>query len=386
MAHSKSKPTNGAVGLAGQFLAVEADLNGILLEREDVIRGITLGILSRQHTYLLGPPGTAKSLLVTETVRRMTGFQSFIQLMTRFTEPGELFGPVSIPALQKGRYERVTTGMLPESHIVFLDEIFKANSAILNALLTILNERRYRNGTQMKQAALESCIGASNELPQGEDLGALYDRFIQRFFVPAIQEDQNFIQLLSLGSILVPTVTVSASDVAKAQANVEGVTISQDVLQAILKIRTATRQAGIFASDRRYRQALGIIKAQAWLSGRDHAVLEDLLVFRNILWSDPDSRTKVAGLVLPIAAPHLQEIQGILDKLPGLMNIIVDGDSDLDAKKKAMQRMKVEEKLAKKAASDAGKGTEAERIFTKVTATLRRARVVYGAAVGLGEE
>ncbi len=137
-------------------------------------------MLAGEHAVLIGPPGTAKSALI-RTFARLTHAQYFEYLLTRFTEPNEIFGPVDIGAFREGRYERRTEGMLPQAEIVFLaDEVFKSNSAILNALLTLLNERRYTSGGQAMKCPLLSAFGASNEVPGDETLTAIYDRFILR--------------------------------------------------------------------------------------------------------------------------------------------------------------------------------------------------------------
>jgi MoxR-like ATPase len=168
--------------------AIERELIGSLIERDEVIRAALVALLSQEHLVILGPPGTAKSALVTKLSQRISpqngsGLRSFAYLMTRFTTPEELFGPVSVSGLKKDEYKRITTGKLVEAELVFLDEIFKASSAILNALLKIANERVFNNGNQEIKAPLISMLGASNEMPQGGELEALWDRFLLRFRV-----------------------------------------------------------------------------------------------------------------------------------------------------------------------------------------------------------
>src|ERR1017187_2135684 len=149
------------------------------LGKDEVIRLLLIATIAGEHAVLIGPPGTAKSALL-RTFSRLISAQYFEYLLTRFTEPNEIFGPVDIGAFREGRYERRTEGMLPEAEIVFLDEVFKSNSAILNALLTLLNERRYTSGGRVLRCPLLSAFGASNEVPGDETLTAIYDRFILR--------------------------------------------------------------------------------------------------------------------------------------------------------------------------------------------------------------
>src|SRR5271168_1644213 len=155
------------------------ELQERFLGKDEVIRLLIVAAIAGEHAVLIGPPGTAKSALI-RTFSRLLDARYFEYLLTRFTEPNEIFGPVAIAAFREGRYERRTEGMLPTAEIVFLDEVFKSNSAILNALLTLLNERRYASGGHVLKCPLLSAFGASNEVPSDETLTAIYDRFILR--------------------------------------------------------------------------------------------------------------------------------------------------------------------------------------------------------------
>src|SRR3954469_17792559 len=154
-------------------------LESRFLGKDEVIRLLLIAVVAGEHAVLVGPPGTAKSALI-RMFARLLQANYFEYLLTRFTEPNELFGPVDISAFRKGRYQRRVEGMLPTAEVVFLDEVFKSNSAILNALLTLLNERRYTSGGAVLECPLLSCFGASNEVPTDETLGAIFDRFLLR--------------------------------------------------------------------------------------------------------------------------------------------------------------------------------------------------------------
>src|SRR5580693_7428392 len=149
------------------------------LGKDEIVRLLLVATIAGEHAVLVGPPGTAKSALI-RTFARLMQARYFEYLLTRFTEPNEIFGPVDLAAFREGRYERRTEGMLPEAEIVFLDEVFKSNSAILNALLTLLNERTFTSGGQVVRVPLLSAFGASNEVPTDETLTAIFDRFILR--------------------------------------------------------------------------------------------------------------------------------------------------------------------------------------------------------------
>ncbi len=166
---------------------VRDELEQSFVERGDVIDGALVALLARPHVLLIGPPGTAKSMLADELCRRIEGAAYFQWLLTKFTTPEELFGAVSLKALEADEYRRVTTHKLPEAHIAFLDEVFKANSSILNAILTLMNERRFHNGRESSTVPLLTLFGATNELPEDDELAALYDRFLVRFVVGYVQ-------------------------------------------------------------------------------------------------------------------------------------------------------------------------------------------------------
>jgi MoxR-like ATPase len=315
---------------------VRRELKELFIERDELVDGALAAVLSKQHMLMLGPPGTAKSMLAKEVCRRIGGVY-FEWLLTKFTTPEEIFGPVSLPALEQGRYERVTAGKLPEAEIAFLDEIFKANSAILNALLTLLNERQYHQGSSVRSVPLESLLAASNELPEEDELGALYDRFLLRYTVGYIDKDHRFARLLELEDDSPADCTVlTPADLDALQAATAQVTIPREVIEDIIAIRRELGTQGVIASDRRYRQALSVLRAAALLDGRGSVAPRDLSWLEHVLWSDPEQHEQVVKAVAKIATGHEEEARRLLAQAREISAYAHRAWPDIDARNRAI--------------------------------------------------
>ena len=251
--------TNAIMGPQDKLKKIREELKQTFLERADLIDGALAALLSSHHLLIIGPPGTAKSMLADELCRRIDGANYFQWLLTRFTTPEEIFGAVSLKALEQDDYRRVTNRKLPEAHIAFLDEIFKANSSILNSILTLINERLFHNGKEIVKCRLLTFFGASNELPEEEELTALYDRFLVRFVVGYIVEDFRFLRMLESQKSPERT-TLTLVELTELQRQARAVTIPAHVYRSIADIRRELNKKNILASDRRYRQSLRCCK------------------------------------------------------------------------------------------------------------------------------
>lgn len=300
------------MAIRDSVLAIERELGARHLERREVIRGMLLALLTRMHVVLLGPPGADKSGLSRDLTSRIGGVY-FEWLLTRMSTLEELFGPISLKALEQDSYRRITANKLPEAQIAFLDEVFKGSSAILNSLLAILNERVFHNDGKPVQVPLEMVVGASNELPEDrEELGALWDRFMVRFTVDYIRDAQNFSKLLTGVAQAAPT-TITLADLHTAQAEVGQVDIDP-VIPQVLDLRAKTREMGVMVSDRRWYGAMDIVRAEAWMNGRAQAEVGDLRVLVPVLWSEPSQYPSVRKTVYSLVSPYDSQAEDLLDQ------------------------------------------------------------------------
>ena len=294
-----------------KIAAIRDELNHLFLERSDLIDGALCALLSAHHVLVIGPPGTAKSMLADELCGRIDGANYFQWLLTKFTTPEEIFGAVSLKSLEQDDYRRVTDHKLPEAHIAFLDEIFKANSSILTALLTLINERIFHNGRQRIPAPLITMFGASNELPDEEELTALFDRFMLRFTVDYIGEDFRFLKMLE-GTPAAHRTMLSFQELDLLRQAVSKIAFPGGILQAIAELRRGLASQQIIVSDRRWRNALAILRAHAMLFNRDRVSEDDLPFLEHVLWKDPEEIPKVREAIRRLVKGFEDEARELL--------------------------------------------------------------------------
>lgn len=280
-------------------------LNQKFYEREDEIEGMILALLSKQHVLLIGDPGTGKSLLSMELSKIIDNSSYFQWLMTKYTTPEELFGSLSIKELEQGIHKRNTKGKLPEAELVFLDEIFKSNSAILNSLLTLINERLFYNNSAPVKSPLISLIGASNEYPEeDEGLEALFDRLLLRYEVKEIRDRNNYISMLKGKNDDLETPSLSLIELEIAQKQLLKVNVSEEIYATLADIVQALNDEGIRPSARRVKNSIQVLKAKAFINKRKDVILKDLLILEHILWNQIHEKE----IAIQIIKEHAQDI------------------------------------------------------------------------------
>lgn len=287
-----------------------------LVERRRVVRLAVLVALAGEHTLLIGPPGTAKSELARRLHLAFRDARYFERLLTRFTVPEELFGPLSITALEQDRYERQTAGFLPQASIAFIDEVFKANSAILNALLTLLNERLFDNGAGRQRCPLISLIGATNEVPQDEVGEAFFDRFLVRIPVEPVSE-AGFRVLLDRDptSNPGPVDALDPGECAALSAAALAVQVPDAVVGLLAELRALLAGEGAYVSDRRWVKIVGLLKVAAATEGRGRVSLWDLWLLPWCAAPDGERQSRIGdwlaarlGVREAVAPPRLTRV------------------------------------------------------------------------------
>lgn len=303
------------VNLQEEMRKLEQELNGKYINRGDVIHGLIVTLLARGNCVLLGSAGTGKSDLVQTLSRAITG-TCFETILTKTSAPEELFGAYDIKALQEGKYVRNTENSLVDGDVAFVDEVFKCNSATLNGLLGVMAQRTFRNGSSAPTPIpLQLFVGASNEMPEGGAdgaLAALWDRFEMRFVVEYIKDKGSFHKLLSLNKSLEPKTKINVKDIVKAMDEIDNVEIG-DAENLIVELWDAMNKNGYRLSDRKWRNSLRYMKANAWLNGRTSLTDDDVLVIKDMAWATPEQIKPIRKLVFNTLNPALGKAQDLYD-------------------------------------------------------------------------
>jgi MoxR-like ATPase len=355
MSSPEPAPRSTTPVLDAELLRVGADLRAVaraleqrFLGKDELIRLMLVALAAGEHMLLVGPPGTAKSALVRH-LARLIDARTFEYLLTRFSEPSELFGPVDIKAFREGTYVRRTEAMLPEAEIAFLDEIFKSNSAILNSLLTVLNERRFFTGSRTMKVPLCSLFGATNEIPNDDALSALFDRFLIRARSDNL-DSFHFHGLIERGVRAEVAAASGAEEGARPLISIAEIRLVHRRMDALLVFPEEflarykglifqIRSEGVSLSDRRAVKLLKLCAASALLDGRPRVNDADLFVLKHV-WNSLDQASLLADIVTPVLERHEREhpeerrlrgapvdLDAVLAELGAVRAILLGGES-----------------------------------------------------------
>ena len=302
-------------------------MNRGIYEKDTEISLSLLAALAGESVILLGPPGVAKSMVARQLKTAFRDAHSFEYLMSRFSTPDEIFGPVSIQKLKSSdTYERAVDGYLPTADVVFLDEIWKAGPAIQNTLLTVINEKLFRNGNREMHLPLKLLVAASNELPaKGEGLEALWDRFVIRIESRPIKKESNFRAMLldshadfsgSTGGLGhadfannadFSELKITGEEYAEWSENINKIGVKEEVLDVISVIRKSLRavnvdeaaeRRNIYVSDRRWKNIARLLRTSAFMQDREDVDCCDLLPIYHCLWQEPEERDAIRTIVI----------------------------------------------------------------------------------------
>jgi MoxR-like ATPase len=322
-------------------------LDARYLDKAELVRLLLVTLVAGEHMLIVGPPGTAKSALVRH-LARLIDARYFEYLLTRFSEPNEIFGPIDIKAFREGTYVRRVEAMLPDADIVFLDEIFKSNSAILNALLSILNERRFFTGSRSIRVPLSSLYGATNEVPNDDALGAVFDRFLVRassenldsFHFHGLVERgiAAEIETLSGGLEAVAKPLITLAELRTLQAGLaRQLRFPEEFLARYKGLVFQIRSEGVTLSDRRVVKLLKLFAASALVDGRPAVDERDFFVLRHV-WNSVDQIALLDDIVGPVLERHrrehpearpadagLRDLDGILAELGVIRGLLLGG-------------------------------------------------------------
>lgn len=313
------------------FQQIIAELQNTHFEREDAIQACVLGILSGNHVFMLGEPGTSKSYLARDLTARLIGAKYFETLLSR-TRPAEaVLGPLDLPLLRDtGAFRRKTAGTLLEADIAFLDEVGNMSPTLGHDIHAALNERIYHevndDGTSVRSIPLATALTAGNQTPteESDDARALWDRIILRTKVDYIKGGGNFSRLFDGASGVVPT-TVAWEDVKATVTEIADIPIPPRVVDILFEIREKLQQhadasnpEGITLSDRRWKACGSVLRAQAWLSGRDMVAEIDLLSLKHVLWNEPHQIDIVERMLIAYADKVSDQIRTLRDNIQDL--------------------------------------------------------------------
>lgn len=378
------KPT--IADLQKKLHTVQETINEYVLEREEETRGVLLAVLSGTNALFLGDVGTAKTMHLS-TASKLLGLSCFDILMSETTKPDQLFGPVDIPALAAGKQQFKYRDYAPGSHILFFDEIFKANSTTLNPLLWLMNEHLFRDGDNgIVQCPTYAVFAASNEVPTDPVLKAVFDRLLMRFNVTYLKSDASLHKLVGLISNgkEAPTSALTREDVDRLRAHTKTIEIPRDVTELAIKVRRQIENTmGYKMSDRRFVSTFKVMQASAVLRGDTTVKPVDVEVFAYVGWNEVSQQQRVENIVYASTSAEVVEVSTYMEQVDALRENINRLKSLkevlVDLKRIYAELKRFQSRYARRCA------TEVSEVGRQVASLMKSRKSIEGIVVRLGD-
>lgn len=329
----------GALSASGvaKLITIYKEMNDLFVERDDVIKDMLRAVAIGVHVFLYGPPGTGKSSLTYEICDRIIGGNYFQWMLNRTSDPSEILGPFSLNAMENDKFLRKVTGKLPEAHVAFIDETWKANEPILNILLPVLNEKIFYNDGKANDIPLISVFGASNEFPEETALMALYDRFLFRENVEYIKDPGNVVKMQTMclnsksnASPNANKTTITIEELTAIKETAKNVTANKGILNTLSKLYITLSNKGIVISDRRKNECLKVLQGNAVFYNRKTITSDDFGALKNVLWNELKEIPIVEEELTKLINPFDNKVNDILKKFDQIKQNIDKTQDDTD--------------------------------------------------------
>lgn len=334
---------------------IGVEMNNLFVEREELVKLMQLAICTGTNLLMLGPPGTAKSAITQEMCSRIEQANYFQWMLNKTSDPSEILGSFSIKQMENDHFLRVTDGKLPEAHIAFMDEVFKANSPTLNTLLTIMNEHIFYNDGRANKVPLISMFGASNEGPEDETLDALYDRFIFRMNVQYVHDTankkrmhSNYIDSRAGLMGLAGKTTITLQELQTLQAATMTVKVQKDLINKFIRLINELERQAIHVSDRRQNECFKVMQGSAVLAGRNQVSLEDFRSLTYVLWEKEEHIPIIESAILKMVNPYDDRFKELRDNFAQIKRDIDAVTDPQEKTKRSIESKATIEKLVSK--------------------------------------
>lgn len=342
---------NLVTGAQAKLNMIKKEMNEQFMERNAVIDCMMYALVSGQSMLMLGDPGTAKSKITYELCSRIENGNYFQWMLNKTSDPSELLGPYSIKEMENDKFMRITTGKLPEAHIAFIDECFKANAPVLNILLPIMNEKIFYNDGKPNDIPLMTMIGASNEGPEDESLNAFYDRFLFRINVHYVKDAANkkrmytnYINERRGIANLAGKTTITIEEIKALTEASKNIIVPKEIINKFIKFINNLDKQSIHVSDRRQNECLKILQASAIVHGRQQVGIDDFKALTYVLWDKEEQISFIESTITKMINPFDDQFADFKKQFASLQK---DIDASTDANERASKSLEAKGSIEK---------------------------------------